>query len=117
MQRSEPQNTCTTNVDNECGLPEEMHLVDPGLGDRDLPCDVTRAPLRSDVFTNNGDDYYSKPVPLLFAPQLSWVLTVTRDRPMDLLYFHFFINHTARGLMVHDCSDNPFRTILPESRS
>lgn len=34
---------------------------------------------------------------------------------MNLLYFHHFLNHTARILVPHDCSENPFRNILPQS--
>lgn len=34
---------------------------------------------------------------------------------MNLLYFHHFLNHTARILVPHDCERNPFRLILPES--
>lgn len=33
---------------------------------------------------------------------------------MNLLYFHHFLNHTARILVPHDCSANPFRNILPQ---
>ena len=106
----------TVGADTRLGPREEIYLMDPGLVDRDLPCNVTRPPRQDDLFTRNGHDYYSKPVPLLFAPQLSSILSSIQDRPMDLLYFHFFINHTARGLMVHDCGDNPFRTILPRSK-
>jgi hypothetical protein len=36
---------------------------------------------------------------------------------MNLLYFHHFINCTARILVPHDCERNPFRHILPESKS
>lgn len=34
---------------------------------------------------------------------------------MNLLYFHHFLNHTARTLVAHECSDNPFREILPKN--
>lgn len=36
---------------------------------------------------------------------------------MNLLYFHHFIDHTARILVPHDCEKNPFRTILPGSKN
>lgn len=116
MQRSEPQDSSTANVDTECGPTEEMCLLDPGFADSDLLCNVTCSPRQGASLPRHGDKYYSKPVPLLFAPQVSSVTSVLRDRPMDLLYFHYFINHTSRSLMVHDCSDNPFRMILPQSR-
>lgn len=35
---------------------------------------------------------------------------------MNMLYFHHFLNHTARILVPHDCSENPFKSILPQSR-
>ena len=31
------------------------------------------------------------------------------------MYFNHFIHHTARLLVAHECSDNPFKTILPQS--
>ncbi len=37
------------------------------------------------------------------------------ENKMNLLYFHHFINHTARILVPHDCEKNPFRQILPGS--
>ncbi|KAL8952223.1 MAG: hypothetical protein Q9183_007402, partial [Haloplaca sp. 2 TL-2023] len=33
---------------------------------------------------------------------------------MNLLYFHHFLNHTARILVPHDCAANPFKNILPQ---
>jgi len=33
--------------------------------------------------------------------------------PMNLLYFHFFINYTARVLVPHDCPENLFQIVLP----
>lgn len=37
-----------------------------------------------------------------------------RENPMNLLYFNHFVNHVARILVPHDCSQNPFRIILPQ---
>lgn len=37
------------------------------------------------------------------------------DNPMNMLYFHHFLNHTASILVPHDCSENPFKNILPQS--
>ena len=37
-------------------------------------------------------------------------------KPMNLLYFHHFINNTARILVAHDCDSNPFRTLLSASK-
>lgn len=38
------------------------------------------------------------------------------DNPMNMLYFHHFLNHTASILVPHDCSENPFKNILPQSK-
>jgi hypothetical protein len=63
----------------------------------------------------NFDNYYAKPIridiPLALLPlpeQLS-------SNSMNLLYFHHFLNHTARILTPHDCPANPYRTVLPRS--
>ena len=61
--------------------------------------------------------FYKTPIqvklPKNFEP-LPYILLV---EPMNLLYFHHFICHTARILVPHDCSGNPFRKILPKSES
>jgi hypothetical protein len=31
------------------------------------------------------------------------------------LYFHHFLNHTARMLVPHNCDNNPFISVLPSS--
>ena len=36
-------------------------------------------------------------------------------KPINLLYFHHFIDRTAKILVPHDCAGNPFRKILPRS--
>lgn len=36
--------------------------------------------------------------------------------PVKFLYFHHFINHTSKLLVTHDCLNNPFKTILPQSK-
>lgn len=33
---------------------------------------------------------------------------------MNLVYFHYFIDYTAKSLVTLECSTNPFRTILPQ---
>lgn len=38
------------------------------------------------------------------------------NNPMNMLYFHHFLNHTASILVPHDCSENPFKNILPQSK-
>ena len=43
--------------------------------------------------------------------------SILHNNPMNLMYFHFFIEHTARILVPHDCPANPFKIILPQSKS
>ncbi|KAF2259176.1 hypothetical protein CC78DRAFT_525236 [Lojkania enalia] len=57
--------------------------------------------------------YYAKPVPIKISKSLN-LPPLLLENPMNLLYFHHFLNHTARILVPHDCEQNPFRQILPE---
>jgi hypothetical protein len=61
-------------------------------------------------------NYYASPVPIKFPKSLE-LPPILQQNPMNLLYFHHFLNHTARILVPHDCEQNPFRQILPESKS
>ncbi len=69
---------------------------------------------REFVFAKGG--YYASPVPINIPRKLEPLPSTLLENPMNLLYFHHFLNHTARILVVHDCSQNPFRTILPQSK-
>lgn len=60
--------------------------------------------------------YYAKPVPIQISKALEPLPSLLLENPMNLLYFHHFLNHTARILVPHDCEQNPFRQILPESK-
>lgn len=66
------------------------------------------------VFAKGG--YYSFPVLINIPRNLTPLPAQLLDNPMNLLYFHHFLNHTARILVPHDCSDNPFRVVLPSSK-
>ena len=59
--------------------------------------------------------YYAKPVPIKIPQALEPLPSTLLENKMNLLYFHHFLNHTARILVPHDCEQNPFRIILPES--
>lgn len=61
--------------------------------------------------------YYAKPVPINIPHSLEPLPNTLLENPMNLLYFHHFMNHTARILVPHDCEENPFRNILPASMS
>ena len=58
--------------------------------------------------------YYAKPVSVSIPRSLGRLPSTLQDNPMNLLYFHHFLNHTARMLVPHDCIENPFRSILPQ---
>lgn len=59
--------------------------------------------------------YYEKPVTVNISRLLGTLPAALRENPMNLLYFHHFLNHTASILVPHDCSENPFKNILPQS--
>lgn len=60
--------------------------------------------------------YYEKPVTVSIPRSLGTLPPTLLENPMNLLYFHHFLNHTASILVPHDCSENPFKSILPESK-
>ena len=66
------------------------------------------------TFARKG--YYANPVPIRIPKSLEPLPSQLLDNPMNLLYFHHFLNHTARILVPHDCQANPFRNILPHSK-
>lgn len=63
---------------------------------------------------NEGLGYYANPVTVSISRSLEPLPPTLQDNPMNLLYFHHFVNHTARMLVPHDCSENPFKSILPQ---
>lgn len=65
--------------------------------------------------TQDQAAYYARPVDVTISKSLLPLPTTLLDNPMNLLYFHHFLNHTARILVPHDCSENPFKSILPQS--
>ncbi|KAL8991958.1 MAG: hypothetical protein Q9169_007497, partial [Polycauliona sp. 2 TL-2023] len=67
--------------------------------------------------TNSAHDqggYYAKAVTVTIPRALTPLPASLQDNKMNLLYFHHFLNHTARILVPHDCSANPFKSILPQ---
>ncbi|USP79942.1 uncharacterized protein yc1106_07216 [Curvularia clavata] len=58
--------------------------------------------------------YYAKPVPIRISKSLEPLPPLLMENQMNLLYFHHFLNHTARILVPHDCERNPFRHVLPK---
>jgi hypothetical protein len=70
---------------------------------------------RSKDMAFGSGGYYAKPVAIRISKSLGILPPILLENPMNLLYFHHFLNHTARILMPHECERNPFRQILPES--
>ena len=60
-------------------------------------------------------DYYASPVPINIPRYLSPLPPSLVRTPINLMYFHHFLHHTARMLVPHDCADNPFVAVLPTS--
>ncbi|WPH02700.1 fungal-specific transcription factor domain-containing protein [Acrodontium crateriforme] len=58
--------------------------------------------------------YYSTTVPVRISHTLQPIPKELLNNPMNLLYFHHFINHTARLMTSHDCPENVFRSVLPQ---
>lgn len=58
--------------------------------------------------------YYDKPVSICIPRVLQPLPAKLLENPMNLLYFHHFLDHTAGCLIPHNCSSNPFRSILPQ---
>ena len=86
-----------------------------GDGQYDASSDLSFGIRSKDIAFEKGG-YYAKPVPIKISKSLEPLPTLLLENPMNLLYFHHFLNHTARILVPHDCEQNPFRNILPESR-
>ncbi|KMQ45632.1 Protein of unknown function DUF3468 [Trichophyton rubrum] len=81
----------------------------PSSSQEDISAGVYRSV--TTVFSKGG--YYAKPVPILIPRLLSPLPPTLLESPINMLYFHHFINHTARILVPHDCYLNPFATVLP----
>lgn len=82
--------------------------------------DETIAPSQT-TFTVGDDvgvkgDYYRRPVPVTIPRYLSPLPPALLENPINLMYFHHFMNHTARILVPHHCSENPFVSVLPSSK-
>ncbi|KAK5107976.1 hypothetical protein LTR62_000521 [Meristemomyces frigidus] len=67
---------------------------------------------RNIAFESGG--YYAQPVAVRIPRYLEPLPDELLDNPMNLLYFHHFINHTGRIMVPHDCPENPFRGVMPQ---
>lgn len=65
-------------------------------------------------YSNNGGHYlqFYPTIP----PKLDPLPGLLRDDRRNMMYFDHYLKHTARLLVPHDCSENPFKSILPQSK-
>ena len=94
-----------------------LHKVDQdgSGGDNDFPAEFGFGLHGINIAHGHGG-YYSKPVIVNIPRSLGMLPSELQENPMNMLYFHHFLNHTARILVPHDCSENPFKSILPQSK-
>lgn len=88
---------------------------DASIGDNDFPAEFGFG-LHGTTTAHGHDGYYAKPVIVTIPRSLGPLPSTLQENPMNMLYFHHFLNHTARILVPHDCSENPFKSILPQSK-
>lgn len=56
------------------------------------------------------------PVAITIPRKLDPLPQLLLDNRKNMMYFHHYLHYTARLLVPHDCSANPFKSILPQSR-
>ncbi|KAI9739834.1 MAG: hypothetical protein M1834_006555 [Cirrosporium novae-zelandiae] len=115
--RDIPQNNDSAAISGE--TPQELRATLDAVEHNDFDADFYEFGfgLRPRKTAFKKDGYYAKPVPVKIPKSLEPLPTPLLENPMNLLYFHHFLNHTARILVPHDCPENPFKTILPQSQS
>lgn len=99
---------------NGGNTPSEHSDFEAWLNDADLGIPEFGFRLESKDQAFNPGGYYASPVPIKIPKKLEPLPPTLTENPMNLLYFHHFLNHTARILVPHDCPENPFKTILPK---
>ena len=69
------------------------------------------------LFANSNEKVacYTDPVTVKISRSLLPLPDLLQNHPMNLMYFHFFQEFTAKILVPHDCPANPFKIILPQS--
>ena len=87
---------------------------DGASGDNETPAEFGFG-LHGTHTAHGHGGYYAKPVIVTIPRSLGHLPSALQENPMNMLYFHHFLNHTARILVPHDCSENPFKSILPQS--
>ncbi|KAK4967515.1 hypothetical protein LTR66_011955 [Elasticomyces elasticus] len=90
--------------------PRGVHGTSPESDARDYT--ALGSQVKDIAFERGG--YYAQPVPVRIPIALEPLPPQLLHNPMNLLYFHHFLNHTARILVPHDCPENPLRHVLPQ---
>ncbi|KAJ5104192.1 hypothetical protein N7532_004721 [Penicillium argentinense] len=118
----------TDNYGLDCGRPDQ----DLALNNDHAAIDINSALDSIAMKSRNGDSaspsapwaspatqsndytgYYASPVPINIPRYLSPLPRTLLENPINLMYFHHFLNHTSRMLVPHDCENNPFLSVLP----
>lgn len=95
-------------------VPADVNMLSM-FGPNSLGKNAKVDPSVTTVFAKGG--YYAKPVAINIPRYLAPLPSTLLENPVNLLYFHHFLNHTARILVPHDCYKNPFASVLPASKS
>lgn len=64
------------------------------------------SPAASEEAAFQRGGYYARPVPIKISKEFGPLPSYLTRSPMNLLYFHHFLNHTARVLTPHDCANS-----------
>lgn len=64
------------------------------------------SPAASEEAAFQRGGYYAQPVPIKISKEFGLLPSYLTGSPMNLLYFHHFLNHTARVLTPHDCANS-----------
>jgi len=110
-----PRNKDNSALDGTTPLSNSDSFSDASVNNDENPLAEFGFGLNGKTVLPSGGGFYASPVPVVLERNLEPLPPVLLDNQMNLLYFHHFINHTARILVPHDCLENPFGTILPQS--
>lgn len=121
----EPDYDVNKNIDSEAVKPitppEEVFASDEPNSSSPVSAEQQHTPTgsfrvrRRSSFTTGGG-YYVTPVRVKIPRWMTPLPATLLENPVNLMYFHHFIDHTARILVPHDCDENAFLKVLPASK-
>jgi hypothetical protein len=119
-----PDYDLNNNIDSEAVEPitppedvfanDEPDSSSPISAGQPTPTGSFRVRRRSSFTTGGG--YYVTPVRVKIPRWMTPLPATLLENPVNLMYFHHFIDHTARILVPHDCDENAFLKVLPASK-